>query len=298
MRPSLLKYLQIVLFVAIMPFVSLADVEKRNFTLVIDAGHGGSDFGATYNGRKEKDDTLRLVMEIGRILQENCVNVEYTRTTDVYNTPYEKAVIANNSDADFFVSIHRNAYTVPNTTSGVETLVYNDNGIKAEMARNINSRLSRLGFINRGVIERPNLVVLKRTRMPAILVEAGFIDSDKDNALFDESFDEIAMAIAMGIIETIGGGCDKIEGSSNDNNHNNNQSEVNRKLYRVQVGAYRNREYADELVNELKDEGYPAFIVLENGLYKVQSGAFAVLDNAVRMEDKLRRAGYNTFIID
>lgn len=268
------------------------------YTVILDAGHGGSDFGATYNGRKEKDDTLRLVMEIGRILQENCVNVEYTRTTDVYNTPYEKAVIANNSDADFFVSIHRNAYTVPNTTSGVETLVYNDNGIKAEMARNINSRLSRLGFINRGVIERPNLVVLKRTRMPAILVEAGFIDSDKDNALFDESFDEIAMAIAMGIIETIGGGCDKIEGSSNDDNHNNNQSEVNRKLYRVQVGAYRNREYADELVNELKDEGYPAFIVLENGLYKVQSGAFAVLDNAVRMEDKLRRAGYNTFIID
>lgn len=267
------------------------------YTVILDAGHGGNDFGATYNGRKEKNDVLRLVMEIGRILQENCVNVEYTRTTDVYNTPYEKAVIGNNSDADFFVSVHRNAYTVPNTTSGIETLVYDDSGIKAEMARNINARLSRLGFINRGVIERPNLVVLKRTKMPAILVEAGFIDSDRDNALFDERFDEIANAIAMGIIETIGAGCETEDSNGNNaNNENNGQNNTERKLYRVQVGAYRNKEYADELLNELKDEGYPAFIVLDNGLYKVQSGAFAVLDNAVRMEDKLRRAGYNTFI--
>ena len=55
MRPSLLKYLQIVLFVAIMPFVSLADVEKRNFTLVIHAGHGGHDAGARGSFSNEKD---------------------------------------------------------------------------------------------------------------------------------------------------------------------------------------------------------------------------------------------------
>lgn len=249
------------------------------YTVILDAGHGGADFGATYKGRKEKDDVLRLVLEIGRILEANCVNVEYTRTTDVYNTPYEKAVIGNNSGADFFVSVHRNAYITPNTTKGVETLVFNDEGVKAEMARNINANLVKLGFVNRGVIERPNLVVLKRTKMPALLVEAGFIDSDEDNALFDEKFDEIANAIAQGIIETIGAGCPQ-----------------ERRLYRVQVGAYRDRKYADELLNELKDEGYPAFIVLEDGLYKVQSGAFAVLDNAVRMEERLRNAGYNTFI--
>ncbi len=83
----------------------------------------------------------------------------------------------------------------------------------------------------------------------------------------------------------------------NGNMNSNNQSTGNtRKLYRVQVGAYRDKKYADELLNELKDEGYPAFIVMQDGLYKVQSGAFAVLDNAVRMEDRLRRAGYNTFI--
>lgn len=249
------------------------------YTVILDAGHGGEDWGATYQGRKEKDDVLRLVMEIGRILEKNCVNVKYTRTTDVYNTPFEKAQIGNNSNADFFVSIHRNAYLTPNTSEGVETLVFNDEGIKSEMARNINANLAKLGFVNRGVVNRPNLVVLKRTKMPALLVEAGFIDNDKDNEIFDEKFYEIADAIAQGIIQTIGGGC-------------NNE----RKLYRVQVGAYRDRDNADELLNELKDEGFPAFIILENGLYKVQSGAFAVLDNAVRMEERLRRAGYNTFI--
>ena len=248
------------------------------YTVILDAGHGGEDFGATYNGRKEKDDTLRLALAVGKILEANCINVEYTRTTDVYNTPYEKAAIANNSGADFFVSIHRNAYITPNTTKGVETLVFNDEGIKAKMARNINANLAKVGFVNRGVVERPNLVVLKRTRMPALLVEAGFIDSDEDNARFDENFDEIANAIAQGIIETIGG-CPE-----------------QRRLYRVQVGAYRDRRMADELLNELKEAGNPAFIVMEDGLYKVQSGAFAVLDNAVRMEERLRNAGYNTFI--
>lgn len=264
------------------------------YTVILDAGHGGFDFGAAYNGRREKDDALRLALAVGKILEQNCVNVEYTRTTDVYNTPFEKAVIGNNSGADFFVSIHRNAYTVPNTSSGVETLVYNDDGIKAQMARNINANLSRVGFLNRGVIERPNLVVLKRTKMPAILVEAGFIDNDKDNALFDQEFDAIANAIAEGIIETIGAGCEYDNNISNE--YENNTTTTGRKLYRVQVGSYRNREYADELLNELKAEGYPAFIVIEDGLYKVQSGAYAVLDNAVRMEDRLRRAGYNTFI--
>lgn len=66
------------------------------------------------------------------------------------------------------------------------------------MARNINNQLEDAGFKNLGVDERKNLVVLKRTKMPAVLVEAGFINNDKDNYLFDEEFDSIAQAIADG----------------------------------------------------------------------------------------------------
>ena len=60
------------------------------------------------------------------------------------------------------------------------------------MAENINSALEDVGFKNLGVKARPGLVVLRRTKMPALLVEAGFINSDSDNQLFDEKFNEIA----------------------------------------------------------------------------------------------------------
>lgn len=249
------------------------------YTVVIDAGHGGSDFGATYNGRKEKDDNLNLALAVGDILERNGVNVVYTRTEDVYNTPYEKALMGNNADADFFVSIHRNSVPQDNSSSGVETLVYNDAGVKAELARNINSNLASLGFGNRGVIERPNLVVLRRTNLPAVLVEAGFINNDKDNQLFDEKFNEIAQAIADGILETV-----DMNAAGNSN------------LYRVQVGAYNDRDNANRLVEQLQREGYPAFIMMNNGLYRVQVGAFKDMDNAVKMEQRLRNDGYNTFI--
>ncbi len=68
-----------------------------NEKVILDAGHGGDEPGAIYNGRKEKDDTLRLTLAVGRILEENGVSTLYTRTTDVYNSPQEKAEIANRS---------------------------------------------------------------------------------------------------------------------------------------------------------------------------------------------------------
>ena len=71
------------------------------------------------------------------------------------------------------------------------------------MAYNINARLEQVGFVNLGVNERPNLVVLNSTNMPAVLVEVGFINTDADNELFDSRFDEIARAIADGILESV-----------------------------------------------------------------------------------------------
>ena len=71
------------------------------------------------------------------------------------------------------------------------------------MAENVNKELEQVGYRNINVVERPDLAVLRRTRMPAILVEAGFINSDVDNNLFDTKFSETAEAIARGIDETI-----------------------------------------------------------------------------------------------
>lgn len=171
--------------------------------IVIDAGHGGYDAGATYNGRREKDDTLALALAVGEILEAQGYDVVYTRTDDVYDSPVQKARIGNESGADFFVSIHRNSSPTPNQYNGVQTLIYNNAGLKATMAENVNKELEQVGYRNINVVERPDLAVLRRTRMPAILVEAGFINSDVDNNLFDTKFSETAEAIARGIDETI-----------------------------------------------------------------------------------------------
>lgn len=249
--------------------------------VILDAGHGGTNPGAVYEGRQEKDDVLRLALEVGQILTDNGVEVAYTRTEDVTDTPLEKARIANREGGDFLVSIHRNASPEPNQYSGVETLVYDNSGEKAELAEAINEELSRVGFRNLGVKERPGLVILRRSNMPAVLVEAGFLNTDADNELFDEKFQEVAQAIANGILQTLGQG---------------QGSDGGEKYYRVQTGAFRQREYAEDMLYQLLQQNFPAFILREDNYYKVQVGAFRQLDNAVRMEDALRRQGYSTFI--
>jgi N-acetylmuramoyl-L-alanine amidase len=173
------------------------------YSIMLDAGHGGANPGAVYEGRQEKDDALALTLAIGEILQNNGIDVQYTRTTDVYQTPLEKAQIANRAGVDFFVSIHRNSSPLPNQYNGVESLVYNRYGRAAVMAENINEQLEMIGFRNIGVFERKNLVVLNKSRMPAVLVEVGFINTERDNELLDTRFYEVANAIAEGIIETV-----------------------------------------------------------------------------------------------
>lgn len=171
--------------------------------VVLDAGHGGANPGAVYNGRQEKDDALNLTLAVGNILERNGVDVYYTRTTDIYESPAQKAMEGNAAGGDYFVSIHRNSSPYPNQYTGIESLVYNRYSEAARLAYNINARLEQVGFENQGVNERQNLVVLNRTQMPAVLVEVGFINTDADNALFDSKFDEIAQAIADGILQTV-----------------------------------------------------------------------------------------------
>lgn len=173
------------------------------YKIMVDAGHGGYDGGASYNGRLEKDDTLALALAVGEILSGMGYDVEYTRTTDVYDSPVQKARIGNDSNANLFLSIHRNSSPTPNTYKGVQTLVYEDVGLKADLARSVNNELEKVGYRNINVVERPNLAVLRRTKMPAILVETGFINNDEDNARFDNQFDETAMAIATGIDDVL-----------------------------------------------------------------------------------------------
>ena len=271
------------------------------YKVAIDPGHGGRDPGAVYEGRQEKDDVLELALAVGQILEDSGVDVVYTRVDDVYNTPFEKATMGNNSGADLFVSFHRNAMPTPGSANGAEVLVYSDEGLPAQVARNVLAELSEAGFADRGVIERKNLVVLRRTQMPAVLLEVGFIDNPEDNQIFDSEFEQIAQGIADGILESVGlesapapdtGGTEPQPQPPRPEQEPPEQET----LYRVQVGAYRERNNAYDMLNQLLAEGFPAFILYDDNLYRVQVGAFARLENAIRMERSLRQYGYNTYI--
>lgn len=250
-------------------------------SIVLDAGHGGYDNGASYQGRKEKDEVLRLVLAVGEILQRDGYQVYYTRTTDVYNSPYEKAQIANATGADYFVSLHRNASPEPNTYNGVQTLVYQENNTVNSIANAVNHELEGVGFKNLGIDERPGLVVLRRTEMPAVLVEVGFINTDVDNKIFDENFNAIAEAIAKGLEDGIA----QARGET-------------RKLFGVQVGLFQYESNALYLQQQLEDMGYFVQVRKEGPYYAVVVGAEPGLEQAVELQSRLRQMGYDTLVVN
>ena len=228
--------------------------------------------------------------------------------------------MANQADADFFISFHRNSSEEPNQYTGVETLVYDNSGIKQTMAENINGALSELGFRNLGVKARPGLVVLRRTKMPALLIETGFLNNEQDNTLYDEKQEEIARAIADAVLGTLDletvteadrraaetetarpsvSTADTVTASASPHPtppEQENPSDTPETFYRVQTGLFRIRQNADRMLYDLLDQGYPAFLLAEDGFFKVQVGAYRQLGNAILMERRLRRDGYSPLI--
>lgn len=267
--------------------------------VVMDAGHGGSDPGAVSDGRREKDDNLALALAVGSILAENGVDVVYTRTDDTYETPFQKAQKGNQEGADLFISIHRNSSPEKDQYSGVETLLYDESGIKKELAENINRELAKEGFQNLGIRERPGLVVLRRTRMPAALIEVGFINTQADNELLDQNFDGVVRAIADGILMTL-----RKNGLLSEENRSialeyseePDGSEHKSFRYRVQTGAFRREENAWKLYQKLLKQCFPAEIGKDEDFFLVWVGNYEKLDNAVKMEQKLKRLGYAAYI--
>ena len=120
-----------VLIFQLFSFSSLINAQKKVFTIVLDAGHGGHDSGNTGFNKKyrEKDIALGIVLEIGKQLaKEKNIKVIYTRKTDVFIGLWERGNIANRADADLFVSVHCNAHS--SQASGTETWVLGLNGNK------------------------------------------------------------------------------------------------------------------------------------------------------------------------
>jgi N-acetylmuramoyl-L-alanine amidase len=199
--------------------VLLADAESieqedRTDIVVLDAGHGGKESGATGFGVQEKDINLAITLMAGKILEDNGVNVSYTRSDDSYLTLTERAEYANNLNAALFVSIHNNSFTSPEA-HGTETYYYapiSDLELiwqkeeRARLAESIQNQLVKiLGRKDRGV-KQSNFTVLVKTKMPSALAEVSFISNPTENELLcNKNYQErAAEAIANGILEYLG----------------------------------------------------------------------------------------------
>ncbi|MCL2579774.1 MAG: N-acetylmuramoyl-L-alanine amidase [Oscillospiraceae bacterium] len=183
-------------------------MEKNKLPLIIvDPGHGGWDNGASWEGRLEKDDNLRLGREVAKQLREHNIPVQMTRDTDVYVTLTDRADMANQAGADLFISLHRNSYPEQTpTTMGVENYIYltAPEDPDAVIARLVLDRVVEAGVqADRGV-SRGDYYVLRETTMPSMLLEMGFIINEEDNRLFDEKLHEYAAAIVSAVAEYYG----------------------------------------------------------------------------------------------
>jgi N-acetylmuramoyl-L-alanine amidase len=173
------------------------NTEHMAIRIYIDQGHNPSapNTGPEWYGLREQDITYRVGQELYSLLQANpAFEARLSRPTPETQLGTSNATSlstrtnqANSWPADLFLSIHTNA-SLDTSANGSEALVYRIPSTAASIARDILTSLTRAtGLRNRGVIARPGLYVLRRTAMPAVLVEIGFLSNPAEAALMNEN---------------------------------------------------------------------------------------------------------------
>ncbi len=176
----------------------------RGKLIVIDPGHGGKDPGAKGSKITEAKMNLIASKKLKKKLEGVGFNVYMTRDSDRFVGLYNRSDIANDLNADAFISIHSNA-TLNKAIKGIETLYYPDKEIpKKKLARCIQDKLIEYtGAIDRGIVPRKRLVVTRETKMPSVIVEMGFLtNAEEEQKLLDDSYlDKIIMGIKDGLLK-------------------------------------------------------------------------------------------------
>ncbi|MCI1960283.1 MAG: N-acetylmuramoyl-L-alanine amidase family protein [Clostridia bacterium] len=177
--------------------------------VVLDPGHGKADNGASGNGLREKNVTLAIVQRVYALFEKDPnIKAYATRLDDSYPTNASRAAMANQI-ADLFVSVHANSSinTAPNGSEVLYTEHANETGGGDKLTSKIAAQIALTWVINslqttnRGIKDRPDLIVLNQTKVPAILIETAFISNPDDAAKLgsDEYLDKVAHGIYTAI---------------------------------------------------------------------------------------------------
>lgn len=168
--------------------------------IAIFAGHGGKDPGAVDPIEKEQNDgiyqddiyteesyvNLKAAKILEKILTNNAHEVLMVRKEDVYVSLKNRTHFANDNKADIVISLHANA-AANSAAEGIETLYYPTSKKGKDLAQSVQEKMiAASNAVDRGIKKRDNLYVLRKTMMPAILVEMGFLTNPKEEHLLNE----------------------------------------------------------------------------------------------------------------
>lgn len=211
--------------------------------LVIDLGHGGSDSGAVgQNKAHEADIVLSIGKEVNELLKGYELDIKFTRLSDKFLSLSERSKVANDFKADYFLSIHINS-AMDRSVRGVEVWQYSNGNTKLNsFSKGLCEDVSKIFNVkNRGIKLNKEFSVLKNTKMPACLIEIDFVsnkDAEKDLKV-SGNIKAVAAAIKNNLVELYG-----LEKTNNDI------------LYKVCIGAYKDKNNATNQMKLAKDKGF------------------------------------------
>jgi len=165
-------------------------IAKRPFVLVVDAGHGGKDFGAVNNGLHEKDITLKIAQAIKKLSPEYGIDVILTRNSDVFMSPTEKSNFANAQHADAFISVHVNADSGSQEQSGLDVVLSKNNAQAFSsilLGSAIVQSLQPEFQIKPALLQKTaGITVLDKSVIPAALIECGYLTNSTDAKMLQD----------------------------------------------------------------------------------------------------------------
>ena len=182
--------------------------KSNNKIVCIDAGHGGTDGGAQYNGYSEKEQTLEMSKLVQKELEAQGITVIMTRTSDTTVSLEKRIEIAKTANATILVSLHRNYYDTSPSVNGVEAWIHSTAPADSKsLANDILTQLKKITGVNsRGVKtgtmtnEATNYYINSDSPCTSCIIELGFITNTVDNVLVTTNKNQCAKSVAQGIV--------------------------------------------------------------------------------------------------
>ncbi|VXA94068.1 N-acetylmuramoyl-L-alanine amidase [Flavobacterium sp. 9R] len=187
-----------ILACASLAFISPALKPSKTIHVVIDAGHGGHDFGAKSDAAIEKEIVSQIANKIKAQNTNQAIVLHFTRNEDEFVELHSRAALINNIQPDLFISLHINA-NANNQKSGLEFFINEQNPATVEQSKEIatqlNSRLTQQTALKgNAIIKNAPFMVLKKATVPGVLIELGYLTNENDKRTLTDKVEQTKIA--------------------------------------------------------------------------------------------------------